>query len=79
MARVDVTVVVDDEHRTEMEDVAAALVRAGMTVDQRLDEMGMLTGSVPAECRSEVEAVPGVVSVSSPLDVQLSPPDADTQ
>jgi hypothetical protein len=46
-----VTVTVDDTHLDKIEEVAAHLRSSGMHVDQVLNEIGVISGSVPDDRR----------------------------
>ncbi|MGB3761927.1 MAG: hypothetical protein WA966_01815 [Ornithinimicrobium sp.] len=75
-----VTVSVDDQHLKDIQTVATHLRDQGMHIDQILDGLGMITGSVPDQERSEsVVHVTGVASVERQITYQLPPPDADVQ
>ncbi|HWI02417.1 MAG TPA: hypothetical protein VNT52_01065, partial [Acidimicrobiales bacterium] len=52
---------------------------AGMHVDEVLDAMGIITGSVPADRRAALERLPGVAAVEAEQTFQIAPPDADIQ
>jgi hypothetical protein len=60
-------------------DVAEALRAAGMQVDQVLDDIGMVTGSIDDDAEQSVRTVAGVPSVDRALGFQLPPPDAPIQ
>jgi predicted regulator of amino acid metabolism with ACT domain len=79
MAEVSVTVSVDDEHIETIGDVAAALSDRGMHVQQVLEGIGSITGSVPEDLRQSLNAVDGVADVSEALEVKLPPPDSPIQ
>ena len=63
----------------EAEGVAEQLRAAGMTVEQVLGAVGIITGSVDSERRAALAAVPGVVAVELDRPVGLAPPDAEIQ
>ena len=63
----------------EAEPVAEQLRAAGMTVEQVLSAVGIVTGSIDSELRASLAAVPGVVAVELDRPVQLAPPDAEIQ
>jgi hypothetical protein len=78
MSRVSVSI--DDAHLATIGSVARALSDRGMRVEQVLDGVGIITGSVADESRRLLELVPGVDTVlDGALAVQLPPPDADVQ
>lgn len=76
---VQVTVTVDDQHESTMGEVVAGLRAAGMHVDQVLDGVGMVTGTVDDAAESSLHAVPGVQSVDRSLHFQVPPPDSPIQ
>ena len=76
---VHVSVTVDDGHLGRIGTVADALRANGMDVEQVLDALGMITGSVSEESRAALSDVAGVVSVSAELGIQLPPPDSPIQ
>lgn len=79
---VQITVTVDTASAADIEAVAQELRGKGMKVDQVLDSIGMITGSIqsaaPAASQA-LQAVDGVVSVDAAQGVQLPPPDSDIQ
>lgn len=74
-----VSVSIDDEHLSSLSDVVQALRASGLQVEQVLDGMGVVTGSVPEEQRRSLELVPGVLSVDRSLSYQLPSPDSPVQ
>lgn len=76
----EVSVLVDDEHLGKIDEVASALSRAGLRVDQTLRSTGVITGSVGDKgLTDDLRQVPGVVGVEVTRDIQLPPPDAPVQ
>lgn len=59
-------------------DVVAALRRAGMVVDDVLEPLGMVTGSIDPEALGSLRAVPGVSHVERQRGFQLPPPTTPT-
>lgn len=76
---VHLSVTVDDGHRPAINEVAEALRARGMQVEQVLDGLGIITGSVPDDNRPVLTDVEGVVSVDEQLTHQLPPPDSAVQ
>lgn len=74
-----VTVTVDDTHLDRIEEVAAHLRSSGMHVDQVLNDVGVISGSVPDDRRKHLQAVTGVQSVEDTATVQLPPPESSVQ
>lgn len=73
-----ISVVVDDAHVDSISAVADGLRARGMQVEQVLDQLGMISGTV-ADDYSMLWEVEGVGSVEPSTDVQLPPPDAPVQ
>lgn len=75
-----VSVSVADAHLSSMGAVAQALQERGMHVEQVLDALGIITGSIADDRRSLLEAVPGVDAVlDGQLVYQLPSPGAEVQ
>lgn len=70
---------VGDDHVGDIDGVAEELKAAGMSVDQVLDAVGIVTGSVPSERRDALERLPGVAAVEAAHAFQIAPPDAEVQ
>lgn len=79
MAMTEITVTVDDAHLDKIEELAAQLRDSGMQVDQVLNEVGVISGSAPYECRHDLCAVPGVESVEGARAFQLPQPESSVQ
>ena len=59
--------------------VAEQLRAAGMTVEQVLPAIGVITGTIAAETRAVLAEVPGVLAVEPEQTFQLPPPDSEIQ
>jgi hypothetical protein len=77
---VEVTVLVEDDHLETMDDVVAALARAGLRVTEALASVGVVSGSVgdPGSIDA-LRRVDGVASVEVSRAFQLPPPDEPVQ
>ena len=77
---VEVNVLVDDEHIDSIEDVAADLGRAGLSVRRTMPTTGVVTGSLQNRDDTEtLRRVAGVASVEVAREIELPPPDAPVQ
>jgi len=76
---VSISVTVDDEHLTGIDDVVAELRASGMQVDQVLGGVGVISGSVPEDRQQSLQAVAGVKSVEASHHFHIPPPDAPVQ
>ena len=74
-----VSITVDDAHLDAMGQVADALRARGLRVDRVLDELGIITGSVPQGQHDALRAVDGVASVEQEQRFRLPPPDSPLQ
>ena len=59
--------------------VAEQLRAAGMTVEQVLPVIGVITGTIAAETRAVLAEVPGVLAIEPEQTFELPPPDSDIQ
>jgi hypothetical protein len=55
---------------------SAALSRAGLQVDQVLQEIGVITGQGAATLGAALRRVPGVADVAEQAAIDIGPPDA---
>lgn len=69
-----VAVSVADENMDDMPAVVAALREAGLVVDDVLETLGMVTGSIATEKIWSLRAVPGVAGVERQRAVGLFHP-----
>lgn len=60
---VKVSVLVDDDHKSKMGQVAGALKKKGFVISSSLDAIGVITGSVSAAEVASLASVAGVASV----------------
>ncbi|RBY97679.1 hypothetical protein DQ237_01765 [Blastococcus sp. TF02-8] len=74
-----VSVTVDDGHLAALDGVVQELRARGMQVDQVLDGLGIITGSVPHGTLGALTGVDGVVSVDEQRGFQLPPPESPVQ
>ncbi|WP_433270587.1 hypothetical protein ACQPZF_10195 [Actinosynnema sp. CS-041913] len=68
-----VVVSVADESLSDLTAVVADLREAGLVVDDVLEALGMVTGSVAPEAIRSLKAVPGVADVERQRVVHLPP------
>lgn len=76
-----VQVLVDDAHRDRLSEVAAQLTAAGMRVEQQMEEIGILTGTLSGDAdHTALNTVEGVIAVESSDQLyQLPDPDDPVQ
>jgi hypothetical protein len=74
-----VIVTVDDAHLARVGAVAETLRGRGLQVEQVLDEVGVISGQLPAGRPLAALRVDGVAAVEEAGVVRLPPPDAPVQ
>ena len=75
----EVLVLVAQDYRARMSEVAEALRTRGMSVQSMLEETGTITGSIGAGGLESLRGLPGVEAVEPGGTFQLPPPDSDLQ
>ena len=78
-ARVKVLVGVDDEHIDDLAGMIDRLKAAGMQVEDAMETLGTVTGSVESTKLETVRAIEGVSEVEPSRTFKLAPPDSDVQ
>lgn len=79
MAQAAITVSIDDQHLSQIEQVSQALQRSGMTVEQTLPIVGIITGTMPSEKIDDLREIEGVQSIELQQGYQLPAPGSDIQ
>lgn len=74
-----ITVTVAEPDRVQITNVAQRLRSAGMEIDQVLEALGMITGTVPAGKMAALAVLDGVASVDEELRYQLPDPGDEVQ
>jgi hypothetical protein len=75
----EVTIAVDDRHVGDLDAVASRLREAGLSVENVLAEIGVITGRTDEEHAAALEDVEGVAHVERSREYQLAPPDSEIQ
>jgi len=79
MAKVRLSLSVSDSHLKHLGKIAQAAKKAGMVVEQQLDTLGILTGSIDADKVSKLHRIDGVSSVEPERQVGVPPPERPVQ
>lgn len=77
--QVRLSLVVDDEYMDQFADIVARCRAAGMTVEQGLEAIGVVTGFIDAEKADLLQNVKGISSVEQERRYQIAPPDSEIQ
>lgn len=79
MAEVNVSVSVADGSIDRFSDVVSRLRDAGLEVEQELEEIGVVTGSIDSEKAESLREIEGVSHVERSREFRIAPPDSDIQ
>lgn len=59
-----------------LSDVKKDLKKAGFSVDQVHEEIGVITGAASEDVAKKLRAIPGIADVSPEENIDIGPPDA---
>ncbi len=79
MPKVSLLVSVNDDHLDRFSEVVKDVENAGMEVEQRMEDLGVITGSIESEKVEPLRQVEGVAHVEESRRVGIPPPDSDIQ
>jgi UDP-N-acetylmuramate-alanine ligase len=77
--KVSLLVSVNDDHLDRFSEVVKDVENAGMEVEQRMDDLGVITGSIDSEKVEPLRQVEGVAQIEESRGVEIPPPDSDIQ
>ena len=77
--KVTLLVTVDDEYADRVSEVAERLRAVGMKVENLMEVLGTITGSIEADKVELVSHLTGVAHVETSREFQLAPPDSEIQ
>ncbi len=77
--RIAVLISVDDEHLPKMRQVVERCQAAGLRVDQALDQIGTITGSIQPGKMDGLSRIAGVAGVERAGGYDVGPPDSEIQ
>ena len=75
----NVNVAVADDCMDRFPEVVKAVKKAGLKVEQELELLGMMSGSIDSAKLEKLSKVPGVATVEHAHEFQLPPPDSEVQ
>lgn len=79
MAKVTLSVSVDDQHLDRFPEVVKRCKAAGLKVEEQMDAIGVITGSIDASKVDALQQVEGVAHVEQSRSFQIPPPDSPVQ
>lgn len=77
--QVRVIVTVEPQALKRISGVARDAAAAGMTVEQTLEVVGVLTGTIARAHMNDLQAVAGISAVEVEREITLPPPESDIQ
>jgi methylmalonyl-CoA mutase cobalamin-binding subunit len=79
MAKVNLSVSVQEEHRPRFAELVKQLKKTGLNVEQELHSAGVVTGSIESEKVQELKKLTGVAHVEESQPIQIAPPGSKVQ
>lgn len=79
MPKVNLSVSIEDQHLDRVEEVVKRVKRAGMSVEEVMEGVGIVTGSIEPEKLDSLRGVAGVAHVEASRHFSIAPPESDVQ
>ena len=79
MSEISLLISVDDRHKDRLSEVIENCEKLGLKVEQRLDAIGVVTGSIDSANVDAIKQVEGVSSVEPSREIKIAPPDSKLQ
>lgn len=79
MPRTKLSVSVDDAHLNRVPEVARALERAGLKIEEELEAIGVITGEIDDAKVDDLHRIEGVAHVEPERRVGIAPPESEIQ
>lgn len=73
MARIRMLISVRESHLGALDEIAKAAKQAGMEVDAKLRDIGVVSGLIEAGCIDDLRAIEGVAEVAEDKKFKLPP------
>lgn len=73
------SVLVDQNHLNRFTEIVENCKRSGLNVDQQLNEIGVITGSIDSARIDALRQLEGVSHVEASRDIKIAPPGSDIQ
>jgi hypothetical protein len=79
MPKVKLSVSVDDQHLSKFSEVVKKVEKAGMTVDEKHRDLGVVNGSIDKDKIDSLRQIDGVEHIEEQREVRIPPPESDLQ
>jgi hypothetical protein len=74
-----VSIAVADDYLEKFSEVVQRIEQAGLRVEQQLEIVGIITGSIDSDKIADLDKVEGIATVERSRGYQLPPPDSPIQ
>jgi hypothetical protein len=79
MSKVNLLISVNDKYREQILEVVKPLQASGMKIEQIMEQIGVITGSIDSAQVEGISQVEGVAAVEVSQQYQLDPPESEIQ
>ena len=79
MATERVNVAIDEKYQGRFSQVVKRMKSAGFKVDEELQDIGVVTGSIDSDKLLELEQVEGVAAAERSGEIRIAAPESDVQ
>jgi hypothetical protein len=79
MSTIKASLSIEEQYLDKLPKVVKRIKKAGFNVEQTLEELGVVTGSVDSEKLDAIRKVKGVASIEQERVFQLPPPESTIQ
>jgi len=79
MPKVKLSLSVDDQHMSKFADVVKRVEKAGMKVDEKHKDIGVVNGSIEKDKIDSLRQVDGVEHIEEEREIRIPPPESDLQ
>ncbi|MBD2206236.1 ketohydroxyglutarate aldolase [Calothrix sp. FACHB-1219] len=79
MSKVTLLISVDDQYKQQILEVVKSLQASGMKIEQIMEQIGVITGSIDSAQIEGISQVEGVAAVEVSQQYQLDPPESEIQ
>ncbi|MCM3873501.1 MAG: hypothetical protein ND895_22690 [Pyrinomonadaceae bacterium] len=79
MPKVKLSLSVDDQHLSKFSEVVKEVEKAGLTVDEKHRDIGVVNGSIEKDKIDSLRNVEGIEHIEEEREIRIPPPESDIQ
>jgi hypothetical protein len=79
MGKVNLSIAVSDEHSHKFSNIVKKMKKAGLKVDEEMEGLGIVTGSIDSAKVDSLRDLEGVKHVEEQRNVHIPPPESSVQ